>query len=165
LRPEAPLAACLASSMTTLLPGSACSSLLDIHEPLIPDPMTTISATLGRSTVLLRSAISSGGSCQYDIVGFGRGKPGGIDPRSSMRTLSGPKNGALRYRAVAITARPRCWRLDGPESERPVAMAFCHPTKLAHLGALAQAINGGVPFNQHLPGRHLPPLRISSTDS
>jgi hypothetical protein len=38
--------------------------------------------------VLCRSAIESGGSCQYDVVGFGRGKLTGTLALSSMASYS-----------------------------------------------------------------------------
>lgn len=46
--------------------------------------MITIEAAKGREGVVRCVARGAGGSCQYDIVGFGRGRPGGMDARDSI---------------------------------------------------------------------------------
>lgn len=43
-----------------------------------------VSTVLGSSGVVLWLEKREGGSCQYDIVGFGSGRPGRIDARSSI---------------------------------------------------------------------------------
>lgn len=64
--------------------GDRVRMLYAIHAPLIPEPMIAISVSGGSSAVERRSAIPSGGSCQYDVVGFSHGSVTGIKALSSM---------------------------------------------------------------------------------
>ena len=50
----------------------------------MPLPIMTYSADCGKSAVDRRSAISSGGSCQYETVGLAGGRAGGIWARDCM---------------------------------------------------------------------------------
>lgn len=54
--------------------------------PEIPLPMITVSAYSGSSSVLLKEDILVGGSrqCQYEAVGFGRGRVGTMEARASI---------------------------------------------------------------------------------
>ena len=46
-----------------------------------------VSAASGSDGVERRSDMASGGSCQYETVGLGRGRPGGIAARFSIFLL------------------------------------------------------------------------------
>lgn len=53
----------------------------------MPEPMMTIEIAEGREGVVRWLAREEGGSCQYDTVGFGRGRPGGIEARCSIAVV------------------------------------------------------------------------------
>ena len=95
-RPLAPLAACRASRRSTLRSGLEESRSYAMLAPLTPDPTITISAATGKSGVVRQSAISSGGSCQYDFVGSSLGRPGGILRLCSILGCEKSALGAIR---------------------------------------------------------------------
>ena len=55
--------------------------------PVIPEPIIVYFVLLGRLAVVRWSAISKGGVCQYDFVGFWRGRPTGILVRVILNDL------------------------------------------------------------------------------
>lgn len=83
-RPVAPLDAPRASSMMTFASGLRFKIFQAIHAPLMPLPIMTKSADSGKSSVDRWSTMPSGGSCQYEVVGFARGNVGTILALSSM---------------------------------------------------------------------------------
>lgn len=54
---------------------------------MIPEPMITVDADAGKASVERWQAMSAGGSCQYEIVGSGLGKPGAIEARDSIESI------------------------------------------------------------------------------
>ena len=84
LRPVAPLQALRASSRTIVADGSCWIKCQAMAAPVMPDPMMTYEADVGSEDVVRCSAISEGGICQYDSVGFADGRSAGIG-RSMMK--------------------------------------------------------------------------------
>lgn len=58
--------------------------------PVIPDPIITIDDVDGRRGVVRWFAREAGGSCQYDTVGLGNGRLGGIEARDSIKSSLTP---------------------------------------------------------------------------
>lgn len=50
----------------------------------MPEPIMIMEVAVGRTAVVRRVEMEAGGSCQYDSVGYGQGRPGGIAARLSM---------------------------------------------------------------------------------
>jgi hypothetical protein len=106
--PDAPLAACLASSNTTLRSGRAVSKLYAIDAPDMPDPTITTSAVVGNSGVVLWSAISLTGCHQYDDTGLFLGRPGGIAALVSIvAAMSALARSVRRLRVRLIVGKVR----------------------------------------------------------
>ena len=84
LRPVAPEQAVRASGMRTEGAASWLRRVWAATAPVIPEPITTSSVFSGSSSEERCLAIGAGGSCQYDIKGFGFGIPGEIEARASI---------------------------------------------------------------------------------
>src|SRR2546423_5188145 len=94
--------------------------------PLIPPPTITMSASLGRRAVVRRPEMASGGSCQYEAVGWGRGRPAGMEALCSI---------LARLKAQTGVVSATTWLVEFQDCDQRRAQA-CHGFCVARIHAM-----------------------------